>query len=60
MSGPGHESPESRDLRMTITLTWDGNDQTGQRVQQGRFDYEVRAKLLVVGENGPRTQMVSW
>ncbi|MGH2620367.1 MAG: hypothetical protein ACRDHG_07325, partial [Anaerolineales bacterium] len=60
VSGLEHESPESRDIRMTITLTWDGNDQTGQRVQQGRFDYEVRAKLLVVGENGPRTQMVSW
>ncbi len=53
-------SPESRDMRMTVTLTWDGNDQTGQRVQQGRFNYEIRAKLLVVGENGPRTQMVSW
>ena len=60
VGGPEHESPEFPDIRMTITLTWDGNDQTGQRVQQGRFDYEVRAKLLVVGENGPRTQMVSW
>jgi len=60
IGGPEHESPESPDIRMTITLIWDGNDQTGQRVQQGRFDYEVRAKLLVVGENGPRTQMVSW
>jgi len=57
---PEREAPESRDDRITITLTWDGNDQTGQRVQQGRFDYEVRAKLLVVGENGPRTQMVSY
>lgn len=60
MGGPEHESPEARDIRMTITLAWDGNDQTGQRVLQGRFDYEVRAKLLVVGESGPRTQMVSW
>jgi hypothetical protein len=60
LAEPEREDPESRDDRITITLTWDGNDQTGQRVQQGRFDYEVRAKLLVVGENGPRTQMVSY
>lgn len=60
VGGPEHESPESPDIRRSITLIWDGNDQTGQRVQQGRFNYEVRAKLLVVGENGPRTQMVSW
>lgn len=46
--------------RMTITLTWDGTDQTKQLVESGRYTYEVRAKLLAIGENGPRTQMSSW
>jgi len=46
--------------RMVVKLTWDGTDQTKQLVEHGRYHYEVRAKLLVAGENGPRTQMVSW
>jgi len=51
------DSPPSR---IVVKLTWDGTDQTKQLVEHGRYRYEVRAKLLVVGENGPRTQMVSW
>jgi len=46
--------------RIVVTLTWDGRDQTKQVVINGKYGYEVRAKLLVVGENGPRTLMVSW
>jgi hypothetical protein len=46
--------------RIAVTLTWDGRDQTKQVVINGKYGYEVRAKLLVVGENGPRTLMVSW
>ena len=51
---------ERRMSRIAVTLTWDGRDQTKQVVINGRYGYEVRAKLLVVGENGPRTLMVSW
>jgi len=51
------DSPPSR---IVVKLTWDGTDQTKQLVEHGQYRYEVRAKLLVVGENGPRTQMVSW
>ena len=43
-----------------VKLTWDGTDQALRRVESGRYSYEIRAKLLAVGENGPRTQMVSW
>lgn len=46
--------------RKTITLTWDGTDQNAQTVTRGRYDYEIKAKLLAVGENGPRTLMQSW
>lgn len=46
--------------RIAVTLTWDGRDHTKQVVINGKYGYEVRAKLLVVGENGPRTLMVSW
>lgn len=53
-------SAESPPPRIAVTLTWDGTDQTKQLVEHGRYSYEVRAKLLAVGEKGPRTQMVSW
>lgn len=43
-----------------VTLTWDGTDQMKQVVGQGRYQYEVRAKLLASDENGVRTQMVAW
>jgi len=46
--------------RLAVTLTWDGTDQTMRRVEGGRYTYEIRAKLFTVGDDGPRTQMVSW
>lgn len=46
--------------RMTVTLTWDGADQHEQAVGQGRYTYEIKAKLLAVSEKGPRTLMHSW
>jgi hypothetical protein len=46
--------------RISVTLTWDGTDQSRQVVAAGRFTYEIRAKLLGAGDRGPRTQMVSW
>jgi hypothetical protein len=46
--------------RVSVTLTWDGTDQSTQVVGGGRYTYEVRAKLLTVGEKGPRTLMQSW
>jgi hypothetical protein len=52
-------SPDGKP-RVTVTLKWDGTDQARRLVDSGRYSYEVRAKLLAVGEKGPRTQMVSW
>jgi hypothetical protein len=46
--------------RVLVKLIWDGTDQARQPVMSGLYRYEVRAKLLAVGESGPRTQMVSW
>jgi hypothetical protein len=46
--------------RVRVMLTWDGRDQTTQLVEKGRYNYEARAKLLITGEKGPRTLMVSW
>jgi hypothetical protein len=43
-----------------VTLTWDGKDQHDQVVGNGRYAYEVKAKLLMMGEKGPRTLMNSW
>jgi hypothetical protein len=47
--------------RLEVTLVWDGTDQSNQYVSEGRYDYEIRTKLLLASEEGPpRTQMVSW
>lgn len=52
--------PGSVKSRVSVTLTWDGMDQSKQLAEGGRYHYEIRAKLLALGENGPRTQMNSW
>lgn len=59
-SGQGAPSSAAAPQRIVVTLSWDGTDQTRQLVADGQYHYEVRAKLLGKGENGPRTQMVSW
>jgi hypothetical protein len=46
--------------KMNVILSWDGRDQSNEMVAGGRYHYEIRAKLLAVGENGARTQMNSW
>jgi hypothetical protein len=55
---PGEPAVEKP--RVGVTLTWDGLDQSRRLVEGGRYHYEVRAKLLAVGENGPRTHMNAW
>ena len=54
--GRAHETKR----RVHVKLIWDGMDQSKQAVPEGTYSYEVRAKLLTVGDSGPRTQMVSW
>jgi hypothetical protein len=46
--------------RVSLVLTWDGFDHKKQPAAAGTYAFEVRAKLLVDGEKGPRTMMVSW
>lgn len=46
--------------RLEMLLVWDGLDQSKELVGVGTFDYEIRAKLLTVGENGARTHMNAW
>lgn len=61
-SSPGDAAAEATRVPPTllVRLSWDGTDQAKQQVTSGKYNYEVRAKLLVVGENGPRTHIVSW
>jgi hypothetical protein len=60
-SGSSTSEPTEGKPRLEVTLVWDGTDQTKQFVSEGRYDYEIRAKLLLAGEDGPpRTHMVSW
>lgn len=58
-AGTGKSEPPVKPL-VEVTLIWDGKDQSEQLVEQGKYSYEVRAKLLAAGEKGLRTQMVSW
>jgi hypothetical protein len=46
--------------RLTLVLEWDGTDQQKRQAPPGLYEYEVRAKLLVVGEKSPRTSAISW
>ena len=46
--------------RIEVMLSWDGMDQSKELAGTGIYDYEVRAKLLAVGENGVRTHMNAW
>ena len=55
---PSEMPPEPS--RISIVLAWDGMDQNKTAAEAGTYHYELRAKLLVNGDKGPRTQMVSW
>src|SRR5262245_51715666 len=46
--------------RISVVLAWDGMDHNKTRAEAGLYVYELRAKLLINGEKGPRTMMVSW
>lgn len=59
-SGPGEENAHDNLPRVLVILTWDGNDQHRRVAPAGAYDYQVRAKLLTMGEKGARTQMVAW
>jgi hypothetical protein len=59
-STPVTESADPPKGRVRIMLTWDGMDQSKQLVEHGRYQYEIRAKLLAAGDNGPRTHMSAW
>ena len=57
-----HSAPEkgAEPPKLSIVLTWDGMDHTKAPAEAGLYQYELRAKLLLNDEKGPRTQMVSW
>lgn len=59
-TGAGEGSDQNSLPRIQVRLTWDGNDQHQQAAPAGAYDYEVRAKLLAMGEKGARTQMTAW
>ena len=46
--------------KLSIQLSWDGQDHRKQEAGPGTYAYEVRIKLLADGEKGPRTMMVAW
>lgn len=61
-AAPGVSAASSIDAkpRLEMVLMWDGMDQSKELVGAGMFEYEIRAKLLTIGENGARTHMNAW
>jgi len=46
--------------KVSIELSWDGQDHRKQLAGAGVYSYEVRTKLLKEGDKGLRTMMVAW
>jgi hypothetical protein len=54
--GTNNDTPQ----RLSVKLSWNGQDHRKQVAGPGSYTYEVRTKLLTDGDKGPRTLMVSW
>lgn len=46
--------------RIEVVQVWDGTDQTKRVVSDGIYNYQVVAKLMAPGKNGPLTRETSW
>ena len=46
--------------RITVVQIWDGTDYTKRVVSGGLYTYQVQAKLMAPGKNGPLTRATSW
>jgi hypothetical protein len=57
---PSAVDRDAERLKVSVELTWDGQDHRKQLAGVGTYSYEVRTKLLANGEKGLRTVMVAW
>jgi hypothetical protein len=57
---PPVESSDGTPPTLSVLLAWDGKDHRKQVAGAGTYSYEVRSKLLAIGDKGPRTMLVSW
>jgi len=57
-SDAGGENDNPR--RIKVIQTWDGTDHTKRVVAGGTYAYQVQAKLMVPGKNGPLMRETSW
>ena len=49
----GTDGAISLPSQVQVMQTWDGTDHTKHIVADGMYDYQVQAKLMVPGKNGP-------
>jgi hypothetical protein len=47
------DGEKSMPSQIQVMQTWDGTDHTKHIVADGMYDYQVQAKLMVPGKNGP-------
>src|SRR6058998_3663760 len=52
-SAAGADGAKSIPLQVQVMQMWDGTDHTRRVVADGMYDYEVQAKVMVQGKNGP-------
>ncbi len=57
---PAPGNGETERAKVSIELSWDGQNHRKQLAGAGVYTYEVRTKLLANGDKGPRTIMVAW
>lgn len=57
---PSTGNGELERSKVSVELSWDGQDHRKQLAEAGTYSYEVRTKLLANGEKGVRTLMVAW
>ncbi len=52
-SAAGPNGAKSLPSLVQVMQTWDGTDHTKHIVADGMYDYQVQAKLMMPGKNGP-------
>jgi len=57
---PAEGEKNSEASLVEVVQTWDGTDHTKRLVPAGTYEYQVQAKLMVIGKNGPLTRKTSW
>jgi hypothetical protein len=58
---PTLDDTEEAQRQLEIVQTWDGTDNNDRIVEEGMYDYQVQAKLMILNKDGyPLTRLSAW